>query len=54
MEEIKSFYEKLKNQNTPESPLLRIGKYKGKISQTLILLKDRIRCIDGSYPKTEG
>lgn len=51
-EEIKSFYEKLKKQNTPESPLLRIGKYKGKISQTLILLKDKIRCIDGSYPKT--
>ena len=51
--EIKSFYEKLKDdQNKPESPLLRIGKYKGKISQTLILLKDKIRCIDGSYPKT--
>ena len=50
--EIKSFYEELKDQNKPESPLLRIGKYKGKISQTLILLKDRIRCIDGSYPKT--
>jgi len=50
--EIKSFYEKLEKQNKPESPLLRIGKYKGKISQTLILLKDRIRCIDGSYPKT--
>jgi CRISPR-associated protein Csm5 len=52
MKEIKSFYEKLEKQNTPESPLLRIGKYKGKISQTLILLKDRIKCIDGSYPKT--
>jgi CRISPR type III-A-associated RAMP protein Csm5 len=50
--EIKSFYEKLEKQNKPESPLLRIGKYKGKISQTLILLKDRIRCIDGSYPRT--
>jgi len=50
--EIKSFYEKLEKQNKPESPLLRIGKYKGKISQTLILLKDRIKCIDGSYPKT--
>jgi CRISPR-associated RAMP protein, Csm5 family len=52
MKEIKSFYEKLEKQNKPESPLLRIGKYKGKISQTLILLKDRIRCIDGSYPRT--
>ncbi len=36
--ELQKFYEYLEKENRPESPLLRIGKYKGKISQTLVLL----------------
>lgn len=36
---LQNFYEEyLEKENRPESPLLRIGKYKGKISQTLVLL----------------
>jgi len=35
---LQKFYEDLEKENRPESPLLRIGKYKGKISQTLVLL----------------
>ncbi len=31
-------YEQLENQNTPESPLIRIGRHTGKLSKTITLL----------------
>jgi len=46
---LKDFYEYLEKENRPEAPLLRIGKYKGKISQTLVLLyetnKEKFGCL---------
>jgi CRISPR type III-A-associated RAMP protein Csm5 len=46
---LKNFYEYLEKENHPEAPLLRIGKYKGKISQTLVLLyktnKEKYGCL---------
>jgi CRISPR-associated RAMP protein, Csm5 family len=57
---LQNFYEYLEKENRPEAPLLRIGKYKGKISQTLVLLyetnKEKYGCLFGKYknplPKT--
>jgi CRISPR-associated protein Csm5 len=57
---LKDFYEYLEKENRPEAPLLRIGKYKGKISQTLVLLyetnREKYGCLFGKYknplPKT--
>ncbi|WP_299228348.1 type III-A CRISPR-associated RAMP protein Csm5 [Sulfurihydrogenibium sp.] len=44
-----NFYKDLEDKNSPKSPLLRIGKYKGKISQTLVLLyetnKEKYGCL---------
>jgi CRISPR type III-A-associated RAMP protein Csm5 len=46
---LQNFYEYLEKENHPEAPLLRIGKYKGKISQTLVLLyktnKEKYGCL---------
>jgi CRISPR-associated protein Csm5 len=49
LSELQKFYEYLEKENRPEAPLLRIGKYKGKISQTLVLLyetnKEKYGCL---------
>jgi len=45
-------YNELKELNQKDSPLLRIGKYKGKISQTLILLSKKNECLKTKFPKT--
>jgi CRISPR type III-A-associated RAMP protein Csm5 len=46
---LQNFYKDLEKENSPKSPLLRIGKYKGKISQTLVLLhetnKEKYGCL---------
>jgi CRISPR type III-A-associated RAMP protein Csm5 len=46
---LQNFYDRLEKENRSEAPLLRIGKYKGKISQTLVLLyetnKEKYGCL---------
>jgi CRISPR type III-A-associated RAMP protein Csm5 len=51
-ENIVKLYQELKELNQKDSPLLRIGKYKGKISQTLVLLSQKNECLRTSFPKT--
>ncbi|MGC8816038.1 MAG: type III-A CRISPR-associated RAMP protein Csm5 [bacterium] len=51
-----SKYEQLEKQNTPESPLIRIGRHTGKLSKTIILLLQNNQLnlpkVDLSLPKT--
>ncbi len=51
-ENIVKLYQELKELNQKDSPLLRIGKYKGKISQTLVLLSQKNECLRTNFPKT--
>ncbi|GAB6072078.1 type III-A CRISPR-associated RAMP protein Csm5 [Venenivibrio stagnispumantis] len=50
-QEILKFYQNLENENTEENPLIRIGRFTGKLSHTIVLLSKKTG-YNISFPKT--
>jgi len=50
-QEILKFYQNLENENTEENPLIRIGRFTGKLSHTIVLLS-KTTGYNISFPKT--
>jgi len=50
-QEVLKFYQNLEKENTRENPLIRIGRFTGKLSHTIILVS-KITGSNASFPKT--